>query len=250
MDRDHSTVPEDTVVVLTGASKGLGRSMALRLSREGARVVLVSRRRRALETVAEAADGQTLVAPADVRDATEVAAVIEKTRERFGRVDSLVNNAGVSLLSLADGRKPIVDVTEDEWDTVLDVNLKGAFLFAREVLPRMIDRGSGNVVNVSSALGRRAEANMGPYVASKFGLEGLTRTMALECEEYGVNVNGIDPGGRVDTGFFDHVSDERRAAMRDPDVMNDAIVGLISQAPNGITGESMASSEWETRFDL
>lgn len=249
-DRSGPKALQDHVVVVTGASRGLGRSMALRLSKEGASVVLVARRSAALEAVAADAVGPTLVAPADVRDAAAVEAVIERTRDRFGRVDATVNNAGVALLSLADERKRIVDVEEDEWDTVIDVNLKGAFLFMRAVLPELADRGRGNVINVSSALGRRPEARMGPYVASKFGLEGLSRSVALELEDTGVNVNCIDPGGRVDTGFFDHVTADRRAAMRDPDVMNDAIVGLVSQGPDGVTGESMGAKAWEERLDV
>ena len=236
------------VVVVTGASRGLGRSMTERFAEEGARVTLTARDEGLMERVAADLPGESIVVPADVRDADAVERVVERTVERFGRIDTLVNNAGVSILGMQDSRKRLVDVTASEWDTVLDVNLRGVFLFTRAALPHMYGAGRGNVVNVSSGLGRRAIAGAGAYVSSKWGLEGLTRVTAIEGEDHGVNANALDPGGRVDTDIWAHLPDSERAEILPPDVMDDAAVLLAAQGPDGVTGESMTAEEWEERL--
>jgi 3-oxoacyl-[acyl-carrier protein] reductase len=236
------------VVVVTGANRGLGREMSLRYAREGARVVLVARTASELEAVAEEAEGETLVAPADVTDAAAVEAAVESALDAFGGVDTLVNNAGIGLLSLEDGGRPTHEITEERWRQVIDVNLTGVFLCSRAVLPHMLDRGRGNVVNISSGLGRYAAPGFAPYNASKHGLEGLTKTMALDYEDDGVNVNALDPGGRVNTAFWDHLPDDERAEILQPDVMNEAAVLLAAQGPDGVTGESMNAADWEERL--
>jgi 3-oxoacyl-[acyl-carrier protein] reductase len=236
------------VVVVTGANRGLGREMSLRFAREGARVVLVARTESELEAVAEACEGETLVAPADVTDSAEVEGAVEATVDAFGRVDTLVNNAGIGLLSLEDGGRPTHEVSEERWRQVIDVNLTGVFLCSKAALPHMLERGSGNVINISSGLGRYAAPGYAPYNSSKHGLEGLTKTMALDYEDAGINVNALDPGGRVDTAFWDHLPDEERAEILRPDVMNDAAVLLAAQGPEGVTGESMDAADWEERL--
>ena len=236
---------ENDVIVVTGASRGLGRAMVERFAEEGARVVLTARDEERMESVAADLPSESLVAPADVREGEAVERVIDRTLEEFGRIDTLVNNAGVSLLGMYDERNRLEEVSEDDWDTVLEVNLKGVFLFTREVLPRMYEQGHGNIINISSGLGRHAIGGAGPYVSSKWGLEGLTRTTALEAEDQGVNANALDPGGRVDTDIWAHLPDEEREQILDPDVMNDAAVLLAAQGPDGVSGESMPAEEWE-----
>lgn len=239
-------------IVVTGASRGLGRSMSERFVREGASVALVSRSRDTLDEIAaDLADepGETLVVTADVRDEEDVEAAIETTVDAFGGVDTLVNNAAVGLLSLGDGGKRLADVTTDEWRTIMETNLTGVYLFSQAVLPHMVEQGRGNVLNVSSGLGRRAAPNYAPYVASKFGLEGLTKSVAMEYEDDGINVNAVDPGGRVNTGFWDHLPDGERESILQADVMDDAAVLLAAQGPDGVTGESAAVDEWERRLD-
>lgn len=235
-------------ILVTGASRGLGKSMALRFAREGARVALTARDEERLQQVADEAEGETVVAPADVREPEEVESAVETTLEAFGEIDTLVNNAGVSMLGMTDERHPITEVTPEQWDTVLEVNLTGTFLFTRAVLPSMQARGRGNVVNISSGLGRRAIAGAGAYVASKWGLEGFTRVTAMEGEEYGINANALDPGGRVDTDIWAHLPDEEREGILDPDVMDEAAVLLAAQGPDGVSGESMTAEEWEDRL--
>lgn len=239
---------DDEVIIVTGASRGLGKSMVERFSAEGARVVLSARDGDRMEAVAADLPGESLVVPADAREADDVKGVVEETVDAFGRVDTLVNNAGVSILGMQDDRKFIQDVTEEEYDTVLEVNLKGVFLFTREVLPHMYEQGRGNVINISSGLGRRAIAGAGCYVASKWGLEGFTRVTALEGEDRGVNANALDPGGRVNTDIWAHLPAKERTQILQPDVMDDAAVLLAAQGPDGVSGESMTAEEWERHF--
>ena len=241
------TALENDVIVVTGASRGLGRAMAERFAEEGARVVLTARDGEQLEAVAAELPGDSLVVPADVRDSDDVEHVIDRTLERFGRLDTLVNNAGVSLLH-KDDHDELGDITDEEWDRVLEVNLKGVFLFTRAAVPHLYEQGHGTIINISSGLGRRAIPGAAAYVSSKWGLEGLTRATALESEPYGVTVNGLDPGGRVNTDIWAHLPAAEREEILQPDVMNDAAVLLAAQGPDGVTGESMAAEEWEQRL--
>jgi len=238
-------------IVVTGASRGLGRSMTERFVREGASVTLVARSRETLDEIAADLDGEpgeTLVATADVREEDAVEAVVDETVAAFGGVDTLVNNAGIGLLSLGDGGKPLADVTPEEWTRIIETNLTGVYLFTRAVVPHMVEQGRGNVLNVSSGFGRRPAPNYTPYVASKYGLEGMTGSVAMEYEDDGVNVNAVDPGGRVNTGFWDHLPDDEREEILQADVMDDAAVLLAAQGADGVTGESLPADEWESRL--
>jgi 3-oxoacyl-[acyl-carrier protein] reductase len=240
------------VIIVTGASRGLGRLMTERFSEEGARVVLVSRTEDALHEIADGIPGETLVAPADVTKKREVDSVIDATIRAFGRIDTLVNNAGIGLLSLNDEPKCLIDVTEADWKRILAVNLTGPFLFTQAVLPQMVEQQGGNVINISSGLGRDVylvgSSAWAPYTVSKWGLEALTKVTALEYDKDGVNANTLDPGGQVDTGFWDHLSEPERQEIMSPDVMNDAAVLLAAQGPDGVSGEGMDAPAWETRL--
>lgn len=239
----------DDVIIITGASRGLGREMALRFSEEGTRVVLNARSEDDLEAVAAEATGETLVAPGDVTDPDEVQAVIDAAVGEFGRIDTLVNNAGVGLLSLQDRAKRLTEVTADEWDVIIDTNLKGVFLFTKAVLPVMLDHERGNVINISSGVGRDVylvgDSAWTPYTVSKWGLEALTKITDVEYSEYGINSNSLDPGGRAQTKFWDHLPEEEHQEILEPDVMNDAAVLLAAQGPDGISGEAMDAAAWE-----
>ena len=232
---------DDEVIVVTGANRGLGREMSLRFAREGARVVLVGRTASELEAVAEEAEGETLVEPGDVTDAAAMEGVVESALDAFGRIDTLVNNAGIGLLSLEDGGLPTHEISEEQWRGIIDVNLTGVFLCSKAALPPMLEQESGNVINISSGLGRYAAPGYAPYNSSKHGLEGLTKTMALDYEDAGINVNALDPGGRVNTAFWDHLPDEEREEILQPEVMNEAAVLLAAQEPGAVT-------DWEERL--
>lgn len=231
-------------VIVTGASRGLGASMAKRFAREGANTVLTARNREQLETVAADADGETLVVPADVTDEAAVKAVIEATVDEYGELTGLVNNAAIGLLSLYDEQREVVDIDVDDWRLIMDVNVTGVFLCSKHAASEM---ETGNIVNISSGLGRRGSAGWGPYVASKWALEGFSKTLAYELEPE-INVNCLDPGGRVETGFWDHLDAAERESILDPDVMDDAAVLLLEQGPGGVTAESLPADEWETKL--
>jgi 3-oxoacyl-[acyl-carrier protein] reductase len=235
---------DDETVIVTGASRGLGESMAKRFAREGANTVLSARSEDELRAVAEDASGETLVIPADVTDEAAVEALIETTVAEYGELTGLVNNAAVGMLSLYDELQNVTRIDARDWRLIIDVNVTGPFLCAKHALSEM---DSGNIVNISSGLGRRALAGWAPYVASKWALEGFSRTLAEELDPE-INVNCLDPGGRVETGFWDHVARDERDSILDPDVMDEAAVLLITQDPDGVTAESMPADEWEARL--
>lgn len=240
-------------IVVTGASRGLGESMTRRFSAEGANVVLVARSTDRIEAIADDVPGPALAAPADVTDDEQVTGMVEAAITEFGRVDTLVNNAGIGLLSLVDQAKPLVEVTREEWERILAVNLTGVFVCTKAVLPGMIEHERGNIINISSGVGRRVKliegSAWGPYTVSKFGLEALTTVTALEYEDDGINANSLDPGGRVLTRFWDHLPENEHDRLLRSDVMDDAAVLLAAQESFGITGESMNAQDWEARFE-
>lgn len=249
-----ATMIDGDVIVVTGASRGLGRAMAERFAREGARVVPMSRSADQLEALAADAPTEMHPVAADIREADDVRRVVDEAVDHFGRIDTVVNNAAVGLLSLTGELKSVEDVTPEEWDTVIETNLRGPFLLTKYALPHMRQRGRGNLINVTSGYGKHGQAEWAPYVSSKHGLEGLTDTVARECADTGINVNAIDPGGSVETGFWNtadkrsHLPPAERDRVASPDVMNDAMVLLAGQGPEGVSGESLTTSEWEERL--
>ncbi|WP_096390696.1 SDR family NAD(P)-dependent oxidoreductase [Halopenitus persicus] len=250
--RDGDGRLHDEAVILTGASRGLGASMATQFVREGANVALTARGESDLRTVAESvadAPGDTIVVPTDVTDEAAVAALVEATVDAFGEVTGLVNNAGIGTLSLHDERRTVLETESADWRRILEVNLTGSFLCVRHAVPELLDAGGGNVINVSSGLGRRAAPGWGPYVASKWGLEGFSRTLSDEIADAGVNVNCLDPGGRVGTRFWDHLPEGERDDVLEPDVMDEAATRLLAQGSGGVTRESHPAAEWERRLD-
>jgi 3-oxoacyl-[acyl-carrier protein] reductase len=179
------------VVILTGASEGIGRATALALVREGARLALAARTLAKLEKVAGEIvrlGAECLVVPADVTQPESVAALIDKTLQRFGRIDILVNSVGRGL------RKPFVDTTDEEWQRLIAENLSSVFYPCRAVLPHMERQGSGLIINLASRSGRVGEAGLAAYSAVKHGVVGLTKALAAEMDPKGIRVNAICPG--------------------------------------------------------
>ena len=182
---------EGRVAVVTGASKGLGEAIALALAGAGARLALVARDRRQLEQAAAVLAARGAEAEpfaADVRDEAQVAALAAAVTARFGGVHILVNSAGVNL------RKNLTDFTLEEWRRVMDTNLTGVFLMCRAFVPLMKGHGYGRILNLTSIMSHIALAERTAYCASKAGLVGLTRALALEVASEGITVNGISPG--------------------------------------------------------
>jgi meso-butanediol dehydrogenase/(S,S)-butanediol dehydrogenase/diacetyl reductase len=191
---------QGTTAIVTGGARGIGRGVALSLAREGANIVIAdvpAVRADAVETsklVGECGT-QALVVECDVTNYDQVAAMVEAARERFGRVDILVNNAGV--ISVA----PVAAMTEEQWDRVIDVNLKGTFFCAKAVAPALMQQRSGRIVNMSSQAGRRGSPALAHYCTTKFGVIGFTQSLALELASFNVTVNAICPG-EVDTAMW------------------------------------------------
>jgi NAD(P)-dependent dehydrogenase (short-subunit alcohol dehydrogenase family) len=177
--------------VITGASRGLGKAMALALAAEGARIALVARDRKRLDAVAAeigAGNGQAAVVPADVTSEDEVLRIEREIAAQFGKVDILINNAGIIV------RKQLVEFTLEEWRRVMDASVTAAFLMCRSFVPHMRGRGYGRILNMASTMSRVSLPGRAAYSASKAALLGITRALALELAEDGITVNGISPG--------------------------------------------------------
>src|SRR5580765_3916554 len=182
---------QDRTAVITGASKGLGRAMALALAAEGARVALVSRDREKLTAVADevtAAGGRATVFTADVTSEEDVRRVESEILGVHGKVNILINNAGVNV------RKPVVDFTLEEWRKVMDTNVTAAFLMCRSFVPAMTGQGYGRILNMTSIMSHVSMPHRIAYATSKTALLGMTRTLALELALEAITANGISPG--------------------------------------------------------
>jgi len=179
------------VAVITGASKGLGKAMALSLAGAGAKLALVSRNKEQLDAVAGEARKLGTEADTFLADVTEEAQVQRLERDviaKFGKVQILINNAGINI------RKPVTDFTLGEWRAVLDTNLTGAFLLCRAFVPHLKGQGYGRILNLTSIMSHVALGGRSAYCASKAGLLGFTRSLALELASEKITVNGISPG--------------------------------------------------------
>ncbi len=179
---------EGKVALVTGSTRGIGRAVAERLSRDGARVVVTGRSAEAAARVAEALPGEALGLGLDVADPDSVAATVAQTLDAWGRIEILVNNAGITRDNLTLRLKPA------DWQAVLDTNLTGAFLCAKACLRPMVRARAGIIINISSVVGALGNAGQANYCAAKAGLEGLTRSLAREYANRGVRVNAVAPG--------------------------------------------------------
>ncbi|SMO39302.1 SDR family oxidoreductase [Melghirimyces algeriensis] len=190
--------------VITGASSGIGEATAFHLAKEGAQVVLVARRKDRLNELAEKirteTDAQVLPIPADVTKREEVEAVIRQTEKELGAVDILVNNAGVMLLSFLEKGKV------EEWERMVDVNIKGVLFGVYAVLPGMMKRGSGHIVNVSSVAGHEVFPSSSVYSATKYAVRALSAGIEKELSRCGIRVTNVSPGA-VETELTHHITD-------------------------------------------
>ncbi|WP_437278524.1 SDR family oxidoreductase [Sorangium sp. So ce375] len=188
---------KDKIALITGASRGIGRASALALSREGAVVVGVARTGAdlsALEREIRAAGGRALMIEADVTRAASVAACVERAIRELGKIDILVNNAGIG------GYRPFLEWSEEDYDRIMATNVKGTWLFCREVIPHMRRQGGGHIINVASVAGLQGYPSEAIYCASKFAQMGLTQALDREFWQDKIKVSAVCPGG-VETHF-------------------------------------------------
>jgi len=263
----------DRVALITGAAKGMGSEISTALANEGAHLVLAARDAGPLEALAASLrrhggdratggpGGRYVAVPVDVADPRSVDALARRTLDEFGRIDILVNAAGV----IGPIETPLHKLAPEDWDRVLGVNLKGVFLCCRAVVPEMIERRYGKIINIAGTSGLRGYRFRAAYSSSKWAVRGLTRTLALEVGPYGVNVNAICPGvvegermttimrekarvrgWTVDQVFGEYVGEMAlRRFTKDSDIAH-AVVFLASEESRQITGhELIVDGGWD-----
>lgn len=237
MSTARSTAP--LTALITGASSGIGEALARCFAREGYRLVLVARREGALHALAEALHAEhgihVDVLPADLTRRGAAAALAAALRRKRRPVDVLVNNAGVYLW------KPFLTMTGEDWETVLSTNLTATASFCRAALPGMIERRRGKIVNVSSVHGLRGDANLSAHSAAKFGVIGLTQSLAREFRSYNIAVNAVCPG-TVDNRIDETANVDRSSPLSQklwPRDVARTVLFLASDDAAGITGAAL-----------
>jgi 3-oxoacyl-[acyl-carrier protein] reductase len=233
---------DQKIAVVTGASRGIGRAIALQLAKDGARVVLVARNEEKLAEVALAITelgGSALVKPCDMSDALAVKNLLKSTAKELGRLDILVNNAGITRDNL------LIRMKDAEWDEVLNVNLKAVFVACREVARPMLRARAGRIINITSVVGLTGNAGQVNYASAKAALVGLTKSLAKELGSRGVTVNAVAPG-YIETDMTAELSDDIKksllervplACLGQSEDIAAAVSFLASDAARYITGE-------------
>ena len=226
----------DRVAIVTGGGRGIGKAIVQGFAREGARVVVTARTAGEIADVAHEivlAGGQAIGVVCDVSDEGSVQQMVDEAISHWGRIAILVNNAATNLPNI-----DVVDMQPDAWRRVVDVNLTGPFLCARALLPKMIEQGSGSIVNISSIGGRHGSKGRGPYRAAKAGLINLTETLAAENFSHGVRVNCVCPGG-VETEMLRVIGASLDRQLMTPDEMANVVLYLASDDSSAVTGTSI-----------
>lgn len=223
---------EGKVAIVTGASRGIGFAVATSLARMGAKVSMCARDAKRLEKSADElqrAGAEVLAVPLDVTRSSELVSLVEKTERALGPVEVLVNNAGIGKFA------SVQDVTETDWDAMLDTNLKAVFLLSKAVARGMIERRSGHIINIASLAGKNAFAGGSAYCASKWGLLGLTQCMAEDLRPFNIRVSAVCPGS-VATDFSPHQGRDTSKMLQPQDVAH-AVETILTQEPQSFISE-------------
>ena len=230
------------VAIITGSSSGIGKATALAFAREGAKIVITSRDKRKCEQASrevENAGGECIVFAGDVSKAKDVSQLVKQTLRAFGKIDILINNAGIF------GGKPVDKMSEQDWDDMLDTNLKGPFLLCNKVVPHL--KPGAAIVNIASVLGQVGGDSVTAYCASKGGLITFTKALALELASKNIRVNAIGPGP-IDTPMLAHLDKATQEEFRKlvplgrfgkPEEVAKAILFLASNDASYITGHTL-----------
>lgn len=229
------------VALITGASQGLGRALALAYAREGAKLIINARSEGSIRPIAEEIENlgaEVLALPADVANSKDVDRLVSQAADRFGGVDVLVNNAG-----LLGPRVKIEEFPEDEWRRVIDANLTGPFLVSKATIPHLNEGAS--IINLVSGVSVEGRPEWGAYSVSKFGVEGLSQILAAELKDRGVRVNAVDPGGmRTEMRAAAYPSEDPQTRIT-PEENTDVFLYLASDESRGVTGERFKAQEFE-----
>jgi 3-oxoacyl-[acyl-carrier protein] reductase len=235
----------DQVAMVTGGGSGLGRSMALGLARDSAKILIAEVRRLEGERVVEeirTQGGEAELFVGDISQENVVRQTINFCIERFKRIDILINNAGLRMESHVDGgyetwrrlqKRLTHELSVTEWDLVVNVNLRGTFLCTHFALPQMIRQRMGTIISISSTAGNRGVSGKCAYCASKHAIEGLMKTVAEEVRDYGISANSIHPGGGLNS-----------MPGGNPDMMVPLVLFLARQDKAAITGQTISALEW------
>lgn len=220
--------------LITGAGRGIGQGIALAFARQGCDIAAAARTADEVNATVDAVrrmGRRALALIVDVSKPRDVRGMVDATLETFGRIDILVNNAGYACF------KPFVDLSLEEWQRTIDVNLTGVFLATKAVLPSMISRKTGRIINISSVAGLKPIVEQSAYCASKHGLSGLTKVLAMELREHGIGVHAICPGG-VDTRLAQEAMPDRdKSDWMSPEDIAHACLYLAGLSPRATTDE-------------
>lgn len=229
-------------IVITGASRGLGRALAERFGTEGARLALCARSSKDLDAVRHDLAGRgfdVLALPCDVSNSQQAEAFTERVLTAWGHVDILVNNA-----SMLGQRVPVAEYPIKDWDEVIQTNVHGAFFLSRLLIPSMMKRGAGAILNVSSSVGRSGRKHWGAYAVSKFALEGFTQVLAEELKPFNIRVNSINPGPMATDMRRLAYPQEDPSTLRTPEQLTEVFVYLASDDGKGISGQAFDASTY------
>lgn len=233
------------VAIVTGAGKGIGKEIAMAIAREGGTVVAVARTQSDLDqTVKEIEEigGTAISLSRDLTDSTQVQSMVDAVMEKFGKIDILINNAGGYPAEIYNNISKqaikIWDWSEEQWDQIIKTNLKIPFLCTNKVIPEMIKNRKGKIINISSRMGRIA-SQMGAYACAKSAIITLTKTTAIQAQEYGIQCNAIAPGMLDTPGqrVYNHSVDQDDAKMGNVDCMGKAAIYLLCDTPDIMTGQ-------------
>lgn len=231
----------DRVALVTGSGRGIGKAIALGLADAGADVVVAARTVSEIESTASeirAKGRRALAVPTDTRDSEQVSNLVHRTVQKMGSIDILVNNAGGTFAA------SFLDISERAWDAVMSENLRSTFLCIKAVGQEMVNRGGGNIINVSSMAGLGPWPRLGPYASAKAGIISLTQSLAVEWAPYHVRVNAIAPGFIVTRGTKEYLGEAqlRRIPLRrfgEPEDIAGAAIYLASRASDYVTGATI-----------
>ena len=232
----------DKVALITGASRGIGKAVALAYAREGAKLFICARRQAPLARAAReirAAGGEVHWFAADLSKTSDIKQLVKEAKRRYGAIHILVNNA-----SLLGPRAPIATYPLAAWEEVIKVNLTAIFLLTKETLRLMIPQREGSIINVSSGVGRVGKARWGAYAVSKFGVEGFTQMIADELRDSNIRANAVNPGGTRTEMRAEAYPEEDPLTLPAPEEITGVFVYLASSDSAGVTGKSFDAREW------